>query len=132
MRCPVNPIIIVKMTNVTAGHKRTWDGVDDEQKRSRAREDPKDWRDVYLDSQSRKPPPTRRDSERHSSSRRHSRDRRPGDGGRRRESDYKRTSDTRERSKRDDRDYHKDRSTTPSHRANAAKRKEDDEKEEGE
>lgn len=120
------------MTNVTAGHKRTWDGADDTQKRSRARDDPKDWRDVYLDYPDRKPPPHRRESERHSTSRRHSRDGRSGDGGRRRDSDYRRTSEQRERSKRDDREYRKDRSETPSHRVDRPKRKEDDEKEEGE
>ena len=42
------------MTNVTAGQKRSWNGSETEaNKRPRDKEEPKDWRDVYLKSPER-------------------------------------------------------------------------------
>lgn len=97
------------MTNsVNSGYKRSWDDIDhdrDVQRRRRGSEDsqPKDWRDVYLKSPTRKvPPPAPRSIERRS-----------GEGGRRRD-EHRRPSDSgrekeRDRGRRDERDRERDR-----------------------
>lgn len=131
MRCPVNPITLLKMTNVNSGYKRTWDGVEnDTNKRSRGHGDsPRDWRDVHLKSPAHKAPPP---SIRHSST-----DRR--DEGSRRRDDHRRGSDYgRESGRRDDRDrgYRDERPKSQSkiHHMNGHARptEESEEKEEGE
>ena len=69
------------MTNVTAGQKRSWNDSETEaNKRPRDKEEPKDWRDVYLKSPERNLPSVKQY--------RHDR-RSPGrnDGGTRRRSD---------------------------------------------
>ena len=52
------------MTNTPSGSKRTWDGSHDTEqqgrKRARDKDDPKDWRDVHLSEDRRKPPSNRR------------------------------------------------------------------------
>ena len=70
------------MTNVTAGQKRSWNDSETEaNKRPRDKEEPKDWRDVYLKSPERDLPSAKQQY-------RHDR-RSPGrnDGGTRRRSD---------------------------------------------
>ena len=66
------------MTNTPSGSKRTWDeSYDAEQqrrKRARDKDDPRDWRDVYLNQDKRKPSSNRRDRDGRS---RHERDHRP-------------------------------------------------------
>ncbi|KAI0648515.1 hypothetical protein C8Q79DRAFT_1008829 [Trametes meyenii] len=47
------------MANVSSGSKRAWDGLNDADSHKRPREDPRDWRDVHLESPRRKPTPDR-------------------------------------------------------------------------
>ncbi|KAF8802996.1 kinase-like protein [Phlegmacium glaucopus] len=125
------------MTNVTAGQKRSWDDSETgANKRPREKEEPKDWRDVYLKSPERNLPTVKQ----------HRHDRRsPGrnDGGgarrsdsvgrRRREADYRRTSDPYDRYSRDDRDLGKnDRRREEPTRSHSSSHRVEDEKEEGE
>lgn len=53
------------MTNTPSGSKRTWDesyhAEQQRRKRARDKDDPKDWRDVHLNEDRRKPPSNRRD-----------------------------------------------------------------------
>jgi len=72
------------MTNTPSGSKRTWDeSYDAEQlrrKRARDKDDPRDWRDVYLNEDRKKPSSNRRDRDgrsRHERDYRHERDHRP-------------------------------------------------------
>lgn len=115
VRCPVNPHrLLSNMTNVASGSKRAWEGNNDADSHKRPREDPRDWRDVHLDSPRRKPPPGRRDTEDKERERRHSRDRRLPRSARSRERDYDRRrprdySRERDRDRRDDRDRERDR-----------------------
>jgi serine/threonine-protein kinase PRP4 len=96
------------MTNISSGHKRSWEGVDDGlHKRPRDREEPKDWRDVYLKSPGRKPPPGPKDSlERRDSPGRYDRhdSRKFSDSRRRREPEYRRPTDQGRDRERHDRD----------------------------
>ncbi|RPD55298.1 hypothetical protein L226DRAFT_205579 [Lentinus tigrinus ALCF2SS1-7] len=95
------------MTNPASGSKRAWEG-NDAESHKRPREDPRDWRDVHLDSPRRKAP---------HSGRRDSHDRRPPHGDYRphsRERDYSRRqpgdySRERERDRRDDKDRERER-----------------------
>jgi serine/threonine-protein kinase PRP4 len=122
------------MTNVTAGQKRSWDDSETEaNKRARDKEEPKDWRDVYLKSPERSLPTVKQ----------HRHDRRsPGrnDGGakrrsdsvgrRRREPDYRSHYD---RYPKDDRDLTKnDRRREELAWSHSSSRRVEDEKEEGE
>lgn len=125
------------MTNVSAGFKRPWDGVEqDSHKRQKDREEPKDWRDVHLKSPKTNGPPPRRDSvDRRSFSDRGGRGR--GDGDRRKTSDggYKSRRDDRHHTRREDskRDS-KPRRSTPPRQPNEHSQplKDDSEREEGE
>ncbi|KJA15191.1 hypothetical protein HYPSUDRAFT_1070098 [Hypholoma sublateritium FD-334 SS-4] len=86
------------MTNVSSGQKRSWDGVENEaNKRARDRDEPKDWRDVYLKSPGRKPPSGsggKYASDRRSPSSRDTRKNGTASAQRRRESDHRRPKDT--------------------------------------
>lgn len=66
------------MTNTPSGSKRTWDesyGAEQHRrKRVRDKDDPKDWRDVYLNEDRRKPSSNRKDRD---GRYRHERDHRP-------------------------------------------------------
>ncbi|KAF5389297.1 hypothetical protein D9757_003392 [Collybiopsis confluens] len=76
------------MTNMSSGSKRSWDAAGESRERKRPRDDPKDWRDVYLKSNSSKGSPSskrdgherdrkiRHDSDRRRRSREHGRPRR--------------------------------------------------------
>ncbi|KAG5637187.1 hypothetical protein H0H81_005444 [Sphagnurus paluster] len=114
------------MTNVNSGHKRSWDGAD-YGSHKRAREEPKDWRDVHLKAQGRKNSP---------GNSRNSIDR-GVDNGRRRdrreERDYPRDDHRGYRGRRDDRDraYKDDRRRSPSRINGQHMRKEVEEREEG-
>jgi hypothetical protein len=134
VRCPVNQITLLEMTNVNSGYKRTWDGVEnDAHKRPRSHgELPRDWRDVHLTSPARKAPPPPG---------RHSTDRRAEGRGEssRRWDDHKRGNDYgRDRGRRDDRDrgYRDERPRShskPHHISGSTHPMEDgEEKEEGE
>lgn len=83
------------MTNISAGQKRSWDGVEHETKRPREREEPKDWRDVHLRSPARKPPNSRQQNGRRSPDRHDGGSRRGAhsNGRRRRDLNYRRSSD---------------------------------------
>ena len=79
------------MTNTPSGSKRTWDESHDAEqhrrKKARDKDDPKDWRDVYLNQDRRKPSSNRRDRDgrpRHERDSRHAADHRPSH-----RSDYK-------------------------------------------
>ncbi|PPR05163.1 hypothetical protein CVT26_012249 [Gymnopilus dilepis] len=91
------------MTNVPSGQKRSWDGADHEaNKRPRDREEPKDWRDVYLKSPGRKSSSGRSNNyDRRSPGRHDSRRRHHSPGRRRRDPDFRRTSDYHDRVKED-------------------------------
>jgi serine/threonine-protein kinase PRP4 len=82
------------MTNVTAGQKRSWNDSESEaNKRSRDKEEPKDWRDVYLKSPERNPPSVKQyRHDRRSPGRNDRGTRRRSDsvGRRRREAEYSR------------------------------------------
>jgi serine/threonine-protein kinase PRP4 len=99
------------MTNVSSGIKRTWDSVEIESnKRPRSREEPKDWKDVYLKSPSSKAPVERRHTRDYDADRRICIQRR---GDRRdRDPEYRRPADhgrVRDRSSRDDRERERER-----------------------
>ena len=72
------------MTNTPSGSKRTWDesyGAEQHRrKRIRDKDDPRDWRDVYLNEDKRKSSSNRKDREgryRHERDYKHERDHRP-------------------------------------------------------
>ena len=135
---PRKPHYSYTMTNVTAGQKRPWDDSEaGANKRPRDKEEPKDWRDVYLKSPERNLPSVRQ----------HRHDRRsPGhsDGGarkrsdsagrRRREPEHRRTSDHYDRYPKDNRDLgrHDRRQEEPTRRSQSSSCRVEDEKEEGE
>lgn len=104
--------ILLKMTNLSAGSKRSWEGGHgpDSHKRPRERDDPRDWRDAHLRSPRRKTHPSPRDGP----SRRDNTDRRSrydiDSRARSREREYKRSGDSgRDRDRRDDRDRMRER-----------------------
>lgn len=119
------------MTNTPSGSKRTWDeSYDVEQhrrKRTRDKEDAKDWRDVYLNEDRKKPSSSRRDRD---GRYRHEKDHRPSHKSERR-------SPTSLDYGRDDRDSHptyspRDRDTRGRGREPQKPSSPDSEKEEGE
>jgi len=72
------------MTNTPSGSKRSWDESHDAEqqrpKKAREKDDPKDWRDVYLNQDRRKSSSSRRDRDsrpRHERDYRHGADHRP-------------------------------------------------------
>ncbi|KIL68448.1 hypothetical protein M378DRAFT_120517, partial [Amanita muscaria Koide BX008] len=100
------------MTNVSSGIKRTWDGVENEpNKRSRSREEPKDWKDVHLKPPSNKGFTERRHTRDYDYDRRAAVDRR--NDRRDRVTDYRHPTDhgrVRDRSRRrDDRERERER-----------------------
>lgn len=123
------------MTNTPSGSKRTWDeSYDTEQhrrKRTRDKDDAKDWRDVYLNEDKRKPSSSRRDRDsryRHERDYRHDKDHRPSYRPERRSSvslDYGRDD-------RDSRPTHSPRSRDMRAREPQKPSGPDSEKEEGE
>jgi len=125
------------MTNVTAGHKRSWDDSETgANKRPREKEEPKDWRDVYLNSPERNPPTVQQyRHDRRSPVHNDGGARRRSDsvGRRRREADYRRTSDHYDRYPRDDRDLGRtDRRREEPAGSHSSSHRVEDEKEEGE
>jgi hypothetical protein len=105
------------MANISAGNKRSWEGIDsiDLTKRHRSKDDPRDWRDVHL-----RDSPGRRDYSRSSPRQRRSRDR-----------DHRRRDYSRDRRRdRDGNDSRRRRSASP--RPNGVVRPVDEEREEGE
>ncbi|KAF8990266.1 hypothetical protein BDQ17DRAFT_389600 [Cyathus striatus] len=94
--------LFISLLFPSCGYKRSHDNSEvidvHRDKRPKSREEPKDWRDVYLSSPGRKPQParTRRDSSERLCSGERNWDRgreRRGDYSRRRDSDYRRTRD---------------------------------------
>jgi serine/threonine-protein kinase PRP4 len=123
------------MTNVTAGQKRSWDDSEAEaNKRPREKEEPKDWRDVYLKSPERNLPNVKQyRHDRRSPGRNDGGARRRSDsiGRRRREPEYRRTSDHHDRYPKEDRDLGKNNRRREEPSRSHSSRVED-EKEEGE
>lgn len=121
------------MTNVTAGQKRSWDDSDTETNKRREKEEPKDWRDVYLKSPERNLPAIKQyRHERRSPGRSDGGVRRRSDsvGRRRREVEYRSHYD---RYPKDDRDLGRtDRRWEEPTRSYSSSRRVEDEKEEGE
>ena len=122
------------MTNVTAGQKRSWNDLETEanNKRPRDKEEPKDWRDVYLKTPERNLPSVKQyRHDRRSPGRSDGGTRRRSDsvGRRRRESEYSRY----DRHPKDESDLAKtDRRREESVRSHSSSRLVEDEKEEGE
>ena len=122
------------MTNVTAGQKRSWDDSETEaNRRPRDKEEPKDWRDVYLKSPARNLPPVKQYRyDRRSPGRSDGGARRRCDsvGRRRREPEYRSYYD---RYSKDDRDLSRnDRRQEEPARSHSSSCQIEDEKEEGE
>ena len=121
------------MTNVTAGHKRSWnDSETESNKRARDKEEPKDWRDVYLKSPERNLPSVKQyRHDRRSPGRSDGGTRRRSDsvGRRRREPEYSRY----DRHPKDECDFAKtDHRREEPARLHSSSRPVEDEKEEGE
>ena len=119
------------MTNVTAGQKRSWNDLETEANR-RPREEPKDWRDVYLKSPERNLPSVKQyRHDRRSPGRNGGSTRRRSDsiGRRRREAECSRY----DRHPKDECDLTKlERRREESGRSDSSSRFVEDEKEEGE
>jgi serine/threonine-protein kinase PRP4 len=121
------------MTNVTAGQKRSWNDSETEaNKRPRDKEEPKDWRDVYLKSPERNLPSAKQyRHDRRSPGRNDGGTRRRSDsvGRRRRDAEYSRY----DRHPKDECDSAKtDRRREEPARSHSSSRLVEDEKEEGE
>lgn len=131
---PRKPHFSYTMTNVTAGQKRSWNDSETEvNKRLREKEEPRDWRDVYLKSPERNQPTVKQyRHDRRSPGRNDGGARRRSDsiGRRRRDSDYRNHYD---RYPKDDRDIGKnDRRREELTQSHSSLRRTEDEKEEGE